>query len=75
MKIQVTFVTKKTQERVTFEKYIDDESKTSFVYFDDRNGIEYVYAIGTNKMYKSKGNVICGEEVELKSLTVKYIFD
>ena len=73
MKIKVTFVVRKTQERITVERSIDDEHQR-FVYFDNNAGSEYVYAVGTNKMYKSKGNVICGEEIELDSLKVEYKF-
>ena len=75
VKIKVTFVVKKTQECITFQKDVNNKGRASFVYFDDGVGGEYVYAIGTNKMYKSKGNVICGDEIELDSLMVEYKFN
>ena len=79
MKIKIEFEIKETGEYVVFEsKEIEEKENMfgEFIYFENGvNSDEYVYVVGSMKIYKPKHNVICAEKVDLNWLNVEYKFN
>lgn len=75
MKIKIEFVLKENGECVLFETTLDNVKARNFVFIVNQVNEEYVYVIGGTKIWRTRENVICAEEVELRSLKVEYEFE
>lgn len=78
MKIKIEFEIKETGEYVVFEGELEEKENMfgEFIYFEnDINSDEYVYVVGSMKIWKPKYNVICAEKVDLNWLHVEYKFN
>ena len=76
IKLKIEFVLKETGECVIYETTLKEmKPYGNFVCITNPvNGDEYVYAIGSVKIWIPEGNVICAKEVELLSLKTEFEF-
>lgn len=76
MKLRIEFVMKETGECVIYETTLKNPSIMSLVYIKNPvDNKEFVYSVGSFKIWRPKGNVICAEEVALESLKIEVSFE
>lgn len=76
MKVKIEFELEESKEYIVFEGELEEKENMfgELICFKNR-GENYVYPIGSMKMYIRKGNVLCAERVKLKWLNVEYKFE
>lgn len=77
VKIKIEFEVKETGKYESFETMLEEKESMygEHVCFTNDEGIKYVYAIGSMKIFKSIGNVLRAEGIELNWLNVEYKFE
>ena len=76
-KLKIEFVLKETGEYECFDTTLEDIVMAHDVVLltNELNGERYSYILGSNKVWKPEGNVLCSTEVPLEFLNLHYEFE
>ena len=75
MVVKIKFEIKETKQYVFCETKLEEKDNMfgEIIHFE-AGGKKYAYPVGSMKVYRSKGNVACSENIKLNWINVEYKF-